>query len=78
MLDSNPKSFPRCGKVVEGGEQRWRKVCRGRSSDQLVNIKPCLDICDKNPFCERLDCSSTTSLTFGEPTENGWRVEVGA
>ena len=28
----------RCGKVVEGGEQRWRKVCKGRSSDQLVNF----------------------------------------
>ena len=28
----------RCSKVVEGGEQRWRKVCKGRSSDQLVRI----------------------------------------
>ena len=45
-----PKSFSRCGKVVEGGEQRWRKVCRGRSSDQLVNIRPFLDMWDINPF----------------------------
>ena len=32
------RAFPRCSKVVEGGEQRWRKVCKGRSSDQLVRI----------------------------------------
>ena len=32
------RAIPRCSKVVEGGEQRWRKVCKGRSSDQLVGI----------------------------------------
>ena len=31
------RTLHRCSKVVEGGEQRWRKVCKGRSSDQLVN-----------------------------------------
>ena len=32
------RALDRCSKVVEGGEQRWRKVCKGRSSDQLVRI----------------------------------------
>ena len=27
----------RCGRVVEGGEGRWRKVTKGRTSDQLVS-----------------------------------------
>ena len=49
------RTLHRCSRVVEGGEQRWKKVCKGRSSDQLVRIKTPLWYRGNITVCESLN-----------------------